>query len=84
MLLRDYVAWPVSVVQCVQDLNAGVSRRLEDLDHVRHAPVGCGNPLEAVPYFAALGDEVVVRIDHHEAGDASAVRHLANSAPQRR
>jgi hypothetical protein len=37
-----------------------------------------------VPYFAALGNEVVVRIDHNEAGDASAVVHLVNSALERR
>ena len=39
---------------------AGVSRRLEDLAHVRHAPVGFGHTLHAVPDFAALGNEVVV------------------------
>ena len=71
-------------MQCVEDLNADVSRRLEDLAHVRDAPVGFGNPLEAVPHFAAFGNEVVVRIDHNEAGAASAVFHVVDSAPERR
>ncbi len=47
-------------------------------------PLAFGDPLEAVPYFAALGNEVVVRIDHNEAGAASAVFHVVNFAPGRR
>src|SRR4051794_22336319 len=78
------VAGPVPMMQGVEDLNVGVARRPQDLTHVLDAAVGFGNSFQAVPYLAALGDEVVVRIDHDQAGPACAVFHLVNSAPTRR
>src|SRR5947209_485165 len=70
-------------MQGVEHLNASVTRRRQDLTHVLDASVGLGNSLQAVPYLAALGDEVVVRIDYDKAGHARAVFHLVNSAPTR-
>src|ERR1700728_4127473 len=78
------VAGPVSVMQRVEHLNVGIARGLEDLTHVPDTPIGLGNSLEAVPDLAALGNEVVVRVNHHQAGDASAIFHLDNFAPGHR
>jgi hypothetical protein len=40
----------------------------DELRHVRYAIVGFRNAFESIPNLAALGDEVVVGIDHHECG----------------
>ena len=36
---------------------------------MRNTLVDFGNSLQAIPYFAALGNEVVVWIDHEKCGD---------------
>jgi hypothetical protein len=57
----------------VEDAKLGLSRGIQDLQHVGHAVVGFGNRFDAGPDLAALGDEVVVRIDHQKGGDVLVV-----------
>jgi hypothetical protein len=40
-----------------------LSRGTEDLLHMRKTPVRFSNTLQAIPYFASFGNEIVVRID---------------------
>ena len=41
----------------------------KDLCHMRNALVAFSNTLDAIPYLAALGNEIVVRVDHNKSGD---------------
>src|SRR5262245_63878149 len=63
------VTWTVSMMQCIEHAQARVPRRVQDLQHMRDAVVGFGNLLNAIPKLPALGDEVVVRVDHEKRGD---------------
>lgn len=63
-------------MQCVENAYVGLPCGIEDLTHVRNALVGFGNAPEAIPYFAALGDEIVVWINHYETGEVLFVRHV--------
>ena len=69
ILPRLVVARPIAPVQRVENANAGSPRGIEDLTHVRNAPVGFGDTLQAIPYFPALGNVIVVRVDHNKSGD---------------
>ena len=60
------VAGPVPAVQRVEHPDVGSPRRVEHLLHVRDAAVGFGDTLQPIPHLAALGDEVVVRVDHQQ------------------
>jgi hypothetical protein len=67
-------------MQRIEDANAGTSRCIEDLLHVRNALVGFGDVLQAIPHLAAFGDEVVVRVDHQQAGDALVVGNVGHGS----
>jgi hypothetical protein len=64
------------MMQRIEDSNARSSRGIEDV--VWDAFVGLGNTLQAIPYFSALGNEVVVRVDHDEACDVLLVSHIGH------
>src|SRR5262245_55160378 len=63
------VTWMVSMMQRVEHAQSRVARRIQDLQHMRDAVVGLGDPLHPIPEFPAFGDEVVVRVDHQQRGD---------------
>src|SRR5271166_2514522 len=69
VLPRLVVARAVAAMQRVENPDIGRAGGVEDLAHVRDTLVGFGDGLQAVPNFAALGNEIVVRIDHEEAGE---------------
>src|SRR3954470_7755991 len=71
------VAGTVPTVQRVEHPNVGRTRLVAPLLHVRDAAVGFGDSLQPVPHLAALGDEVVVRVDHHKSRDARRESHGA-------
>jgi hypothetical protein len=48
----------------VENPDTGLSRRFKNLHHVRNTLVPFGDAHYAIPDLAALGNEVVVRIDH--------------------
>ena len=48
----------------IEDPELGLARGMEDFQHVGNAVVGFGNSFDAGPDLAALGDKVVVGIDH--------------------
>lgn len=76
------VAWPVSAMQRIEYAQLRLSRRLEDLHHMRNTPVRFGNTLQTIPYFATLGNKIIVRIDDEKRGDLFVVSktvHLLSS-----
>jgi hypothetical protein len=57
------VARAVSMMQRVEDPKLSLPPRIQDLQHVWDTR---GNALQAIPYFASLGNEIVVRIDDED------------------
>ena len=51
------------MMQRIEHMKVGPSRGIENLQHVRNTTICFGNSFQAIPYFAALGNEVVIRID---------------------
>lgn len=70
------VAGPIPVVKRIENADAGGARSFQDLGHVRNALVGFSAAPKAIPYFAALGNEIVVRINYHQAGAVLVIDHL--------
>src|SRR5262250_2201281 len=58
------VTGTVSVMHCIEHAQSRAPRRTQDLQHMRNAVVGFGDLLHAIPELSALGNEVVVRVDH--------------------
>src|SRR5262245_24285066 len=63
------VARMVSVMQRIENPDVRRSRSLEDLHHMRNTLVGFSYTFQTIPYFAALGNEIVIRIDHQKSSD---------------
>src|SRR6516165_3948989 len=58
------VAWTVSMMQRIKDAEPRLSCGIEDLQHIRNTIVRFSDSLQAIPYLASLGNEIVIRIDH--------------------
>src|SRR6516162_2953836 len=56
------VAGTVSVMQRIKNAKAPLPRSIQDVHHMRNTVVRFSNTLQAIPYFAALGNEIVIRI----------------------
>ena len=56
------------------------ARRVQGLQHVGHAAGPFRNGFQAVPYLAALRNEIVVRIDDQKGRAALVERHLHHRA----
>ena len=56
-------------MQRIEDAKPRLPRRMQDLQHMRNTIICVRNSLQAIPYFASLGNEVVVRIDHQKCSD---------------
>ena len=63
-------------MQRIENPDVGLSCSIEDLFHVRNALVGFSNTSHQIPQFAALGNEIVVRVDHHQASEVLVIRHV--------
>src|SRR5215470_5262767 len=53
----------VSMMERIEDANPHVPRRIQKLQHIRNAIICLCNISDAIPYFASLGNEMVVGID---------------------
>src|SRR3984957_14965860 len=53
----------------------------QNLPHMRNTLVSFGNVLYSIPYFAAFGNEVVIRIDYHEPAGLLLIRELWHVSP---
>src|ERR1700694_3774063 len=63
------VASAIATMQRIENADVRLSRSVEDLHHMRNTLVGFSNTLQAIPYFAALGNEIVIWIDHQKCSD---------------
>src|SRR5262245_4526608 len=78
------VSRTVSMMHRVEHPKPRLSRGVQDLQHMRNAVVRLRDPLNARPELAALGDEVVVRINHQKRCDLLVVgvlRHGLSPLP---
>ena len=70
------IAWPPAPMRREEHANASGASRVENLDHVRDAPIRFHNLAHAGPERAAIRDEVVIRIDDQEASAVQCERHV--------
>jgi hypothetical protein len=56
----------ISTMQRVEHAKPGSPRGIQDLQHVRDATIGLRDTAQAIPDLAALGNEIVVRVDHQK------------------
>src|SRR5215467_850409 len=75
------IAWTVSMMHCKENPQLRLPRGIKDLLHVRNAVVRFGNSFDAGPDLAAFGNEVVVRVDHQQRGDALVVWRGIHGVP---
>src|SRR5262252_700341 len=61
---RFVVAGTIPMMHGIEDANLHCARGSQDLQHVGNAVVGFSDSFDAGPDLAALGNEVVVGIDH--------------------
>src|SRR5262249_43100447 len=69
------VALTVSMMQRIENALPCLPRSIQDLQHVRNTIIRFCDSLQAVPYLASFGNEVVVRIDHQECSDLLVICH---------
>jgi hypothetical protein len=56
-------------MQRVEDAKLRLPRSIKDLQHMRNTIICFCNSLQAMPYFASLGNEIVVWIDDEKCSD---------------
>src|SRR5262245_33285045 len=61
---RFVIACTIPMMHSIEDAKLHCARHIQDLQHVGNAVVCFGDSFDAGPDLAALGNEVVVRIDH--------------------
>src|SRR5215469_8607319 len=59
------VARTVSTMHRIENPQSSFSRSAQQLQHMRDAVIGLCDAFDAIPYFAALGNEIVVRVDDY-------------------
>src|SRR5262249_11137700 len=69
------VARAVPMMQRIENVQPRLPRSTQDLQHVRNTIIRLCDSLQAIPYLASLGDEVVVRVDHQECSDFLVICH---------
>ena len=57
------------MMQRIENAKFRLPRSIQYLQHMRNTLICFCNILDAIPYFASLGNEVVVRIDDEKGGD---------------
>src|SRR5215813_209791 len=73
------VAWTVAMMQRIEDAQFRFPRGIQHIQHMRNTAIRFCNSLQAMPYFAALGNEVVIRIDHQERRDIFVICHFSHA-----
>src|SRR5262245_47376377 len=75
------IARSISMMHCVEDAKLRFPRGVEDLQHIRNAAIRLRDSPHAVPELAALGNEVVIGIDHQKCSKLRVVCQLRHSPP---
>ena len=63
------IAGTVSMMQRIENAKSRLPRRIQDSQHIRNTLISFCNSLQAIPYLAPLGNEVVIWIDHQKCSD---------------
>ena len=78
---RLVIARTVAVMHGIEDAQLRLPRSISNLQHVGDTVVRLGDGLDARPELAALGNEVVVGINHQKCGDALVVLRDIHGGP---
>src|SRR5262245_9231392 len=70
------VAWTVTTMQRIKDAHFRFPCRIQHIQHVRNTAIRFCNSLKAMPQLAAIGNEVVIRIDHQKSGKVFFICHF--------
>src|SRR5262249_36506881 len=66
---RLVAAWTVAMMQCIEDPKLRLPRGIQDLQHIWRTTICFGHTSQAIPYFASLGNEIVVRVNDKKCSD---------------
>src|SRR5215471_9207577 len=69
------------MVHRVENPHPYLSCNVEQLQHMRNAIISLCDALDAIPYFSALGNEIVVGIDHQKPGNLLFKRQIGHNPP---
>src|SRR5262249_17974225 len=78
------VAGTIAMMERIKNTQARLPGSIHDVQHVGNAVICLGDSLDAIPYFASLGNEIVVRIDDKKRGllfFKGLLGHVARSPP---
>src|SRR4029453_1449720 len=70
------VAGTVPMMQRIEDAKPRLPRRMQNLQHMRNTTIRFCDSLQAIPCLAALGNEIVIRIDHQKCSELLVVWHV--------
>src|SRR6516225_1926942 len=73
------VAWTVSVMQRIENTQTRLPRSIQDLQHMWNTIICFCNSAQAIPHFASLGNEIVIRVDHKKCSDLLVIRHVCHA-----
>jgi hypothetical protein len=59
------------MMQRVENSKPCFPRRIQDLQHIRNTVICFRNSFEAIPYFAFVGNKIVIGIDDEKRSDLS-------------
>jgi len=60
----------------VENAKLHLPRRIQDSQHIRNTLINFCNSLQAIPYLAPLGNDVVIWIDHQKRSDLFFICHF--------
>src|SRR5215467_8884691 len=70
-------------MQRIEDAKLRLPHSIQDLQHMGNTIICFCSSLQAIPYFASLGNEIVVWIDHKKCSDLLVICHLCHASFQR-
>ena len=65
-------------MESIENADVRLSRSIEDLEHMSNTLVRFCNTLQTIPYFATLGNEVVIWVDHNKCSELFVISHWSH------
>ncbi len=78
------VAFSVSMIQPIENAEFRLPSSIQDLQHMRNTIASFCNSLQAIPYFASLGNEIVIWVDQQKCGDLFVELQICHAFPPMR
>ena len=66
------------MMQRIEDAKLRLPRSIQNLQHMWNTTIRFCNSLQAIPYFASLGNEIVIRIDDEKCGDLFVILQICH------